>query len=87
MTLLPRERAIFGERLAQLLAASPLGSQSELARRSGLAESQISALLRGTRNDPSLSTLLALKKGLRLGSVEELLGPMPSESYSVGRSE
>ena len=37
------------------------------------------------RSDPSLSTLLALADALDLRSIDELLGPLPTESILEAR--
>jgi transcriptional regulator with XRE-family HTH domain len=60
---------------------SPL-SQRELARRTGLSPTTISELEQG-QHEPKLGTLLALRDGLGLGSIEELLGTMPSVALSA----
>lgn len=54
-------------------------SQRELANRSGLSPATVSQIERG-KHEPRLGTLLALSEALQIGSVEELLGPMPSSA-------
>ena len=58
----------------------------ELAERAGLSPNYIGTVENG-RRDPSLSTVLALAKGLRVPP-GELLGPvkeLSSEAYDIGR--
>ena len=58
-----------------------------LAERAGLSPNYIGTVENG-RRDPSLSTVLALAKGLRIAP-GELLGPvkeLSSEAYDVGRA-
>lgn len=58
----------------------------ELAERSGLSPNYIGTVENG-RRDPSLSTVLALAKGLRVAP-GELFGPikeLSSEAYEIGR--
>lgn len=70
-----------GGRIAELrLAQQPSAiSQRELASRSGLSPATVSQIERG-QHEPRLGTLLALSEALQIGSVEELLGPMPSSA-------
>lgn len=71
----------FGARVALLrqeLRPSAI-SQRELASRAGLSPATVSQIERG-RHEPRLGTLLALSEALQVGSVEELLGPMPSSA-------
>lgn len=85
-----RQIARFGERLRELRqrrGGEAAMSQRELGRLTGLSPSTVGQLERGL-HEPSLGTLLALRDALGLGSVEELLGPMPSETFtSLGRGE
>ena len=58
----------------------------QLAERAGLSPNYIGTVENG-RRDPSLSTILALAKGLRV-SAGELLGPvkeLSAEAYEIGR--
>ena len=59
-------------------------SQRGLAREAGLGIDTVRDLLAG-RSDPSLSTLLALADALDLRSIDELLGPLPTESILEAR--
>ncbi len=81
-SLSARELARFGARLRKLREDSSVErlSQRELARRTGLSPTTISELEDG-RHEPRLGTLLALAEGLGIGSIEELLGPMPSRAW------
>jgi len=57
-----------------------------LAERAGLSPNYVGSVENG-RRDPSLSTILALAKGLRVPP-GELLGPvkeLSSEAYDIGR--
>jgi len=64
-----RVRALRGDR-----------SQEDLARNAGVSDGTLSAIERG-RSDPRLGTLLRLVQALGIGSVEELLGPLPTSRY------
>jgi DNA-binding XRE family transcriptional regulator len=75
-----RDRAAFAERLSRLLAERQDLTRAALARKARLSESEIYALADGRRS-PNLTTLLALRQGLSLGSIEELLGPLPSHTF------
>jgi DNA-binding XRE family transcriptional regulator len=83
-----RQIARFGDRLRELRTrdagegARTVMSQRELGRLTGLSASTVGQLERGL-HEPTLSTLLALRDALGLGSVEELLGPMPSERFTA----
>lgn len=58
----------------------------QLAERAGLSPNYIGTVENG-RRDPSLSTILALAKGLRVPA-GELLGPvkeLSAEAYDIGR--
>jgi transcriptional regulator with XRE-family HTH domain len=57
-------------------------SQRELARRTGLSPRTIGQIEQG-RHEPRLGTMLVLRAALGAGSIEELIGPMPSESLSA----
>lgn len=73
----PRDRAVrqaFGQRLNELKGDD---TWYALAQRTQLHETYLKNLAAGER-DPSLSTLIKLMRGLKLCSIEELLGPMPS---------
>lgn len=89
-SLTARELARFGARLRELREENSVErlSQRELARRTGLSPTTISELEDG-RHEPRLGTLLVLAEGLAVGSIEELLGPMPSRAWlkSGGASE
>lgn len=56
-------------------------SYRQLATACGLRPGTISRLLTGRMENPPLRTLMALQKGLGLGSIEELLGQMPSQVF------
>jgi len=53
-------------------------TQSEAAIAAGLTRNSIASLEKSARPDPHLSTLLALMSAYGLGSIEELLGEVPS---------
>lgn len=81
-TILPPARdhaQEFGRRLTELRILSGW-TYRELAERSGLARGTVSKLLAGGQQ-PNLRQLLALQHGFGMGSIEELLGPLPSQSY------
>lgn len=80
--------ARFGERLRFLRLRDPNRrlSQRELARRTGLSPTTISELEQGL-HEPRLGTLLALREGLGVGSIEELLGPMPSSTLTTSADD
>jgi len=67
---------MFGERLSQLRLAQGL-SQSELARRSGLAPSAVNNLEHG-RRWPRATTLRKLAAGLNVPPTELLQGVTPN---------
>ena len=78
----------FGARLSALRQEAGL-SLRELAARAGLPVGSVSNICSG-RQQPNLGQLLALQRGLALGSVEELLGSFPSLTYetqSLGPTE
>ncbi len=81
--LTARQLARLGARIRDLrLRHAPHQlSQRELAQRTGLSPTTISQLEQG-RHEPRLGTMIALRDGLGLGSIEELLGPMPSGTLS-----
>lgn len=81
--LTARQLARFGDRLRDLRSRYPDEKLSlrELARRTGLSPTTIGELEQGL-HEPRLGTILALRDGLGLGSIEELLGPMPSAIMS-----
>lgn len=53
----------------------------ELAKLAGVSPGTLGELEQG-RHEPRLGTMLALRDALGLSSVEELLGPMPSETLT-----
>lgn len=53
-------------------------SQRGLAERSGLSPTTIGELEKG-QHEPRLGTMLVLRDAFGLGSIEELVGPMPSK--------
>lgn len=59
-------------------------SQRELARLTGLSPATVGELERG-KHEPRLGTMLVLRDALGLGSIEELLGPMPSAPPTTTR--
>ena len=79
--LTARQLARVAERLKELRGSAI--SQRELARRTGLSAGTIGQIEQG-RHEPRLGTLLALRGALGLGSIEELLGPMPSTALDSG---
>lgn len=83
--------ARYGARLGQTVA-SLRKSQGErlcgktmsrrgLAKAAHLSPGTIGKLEAGKIQKPSLRLLLALRAGLQLGTLEELLGPLPSHTY------
>lgn len=56
-------------------------SRRALAKAARLSPGTIEKLEAGDIKKPSLRLLLALRAGLRLGTIEELLGPLPSDTY------
>lgn len=76
MASLPRSSAVIGDGLRRLRTERGW-SLYRLANETGLSESYLGLLESGQR-DPKLSTLLKLARGLRIGSVELLLGPFGS---------
>jgi transcriptional regulator with XRE-family HTH domain len=89
---LARQVARFARRLrslrqeARLQAGGKAMSQRELARLSGLSPTTLGELERG-EHEPRLGTMLALRDALGLGSIEELLGPMPSAVMDQSEQE
>ena len=75
-TLSARERAQIGERLKSLRGKRPLRELGESAR---LSPSTINQIELGKRQ-PKLGTMLALCEALGLHSIEELIGPLPSQA-------
>jgi hypothetical protein len=75
-----RVRAAFAARLRELVNDRPEMTHGKLSKASGLPPGTIEAYLRGLRV-PSLTNLLALTRGLGLGSIEQLLGPLPSQTF------
>lgn len=58
-------------------------TQEQAAREAELTRNAIASLERSTFPDPRLSTLLRLMRAYGLGSIEELLGPTPSERLAT----
>lgn len=71
-----RESAQIGERLRSLRGKRPLRDLGESAR---LSPSTINQIELGKRQ-PKLGTMLALCQALGLHSIEELIGPLPSQA-------
>lgn len=71
-----RESAHVGERLRSLRGKRPLRDLGESAR---LSPSTINQIELG-RRQPKLGTMLALCQALGLHSIEELIGPLPSQA-------
>jgi transcriptional regulator with XRE-family HTH domain len=82
--LTARQLAQVAERLRELRGSAI--SQRELARRTGLSAGTIGQIEQG-RHEPRLGTLLALRGALGVGSIEELLGPMPSTALESVRED
>ena len=82
--LTARQLARVAERLKELRGSAI--SQRELARRTGLSAGTIGQIEQG-RHEPRLGTLLALRGALGVGSIEELLGPMPSTALESVRED
>lgn len=82
--LTARQLAQVAERLRKLRGSAI--SQRELARRTGLSAGTIGQIEQG-RHEPRLGTLLALRGALGVGSIEELLGPMPSTALESVRED
>lgn len=82
--LTARQLARVADRLKELRGSAM--SQRELARRTGLSPRTIGQLEQG-RHEPRLGTLLALRGALGVGSIEELLGPMPSTALESVRED
>jgi transcriptional regulator with XRE-family HTH domain len=74
-----RENAQIGERLKMLRGKTPL---RDLGERAQLSPSTINQIELG-RRQPKLGTMLALCRALDLHSIEELIGPMPSQTLRV----
>lgn len=70
-----RQLARLATRLRELRGDEP---QRRLASRTGLSATTIGELERG-KHEPRLGTMLALRDAWGLGSIEQLIGPMPSE--------
>lgn len=71
-----RVRATFVDRVADLRGTMTI---QDLADEAGLAHSTVAAWLSG-RREPKLTGLVALASALHLGSLEELLGELPSQA-------
>jgi transcriptional regulator with XRE-family HTH domain len=80
MTKLDAQHAEFCREVRRRREALGL-TQDELAERSGLTPNYIGTIENGKR-DPSLSTMMAIAKGLNL-QLGELLGPIPDISASA----
>jgi transcriptional regulator with XRE-family HTH domain len=78
-----RYLAQVGARLRELRGDE---SQRGLAARTGLSPTTIGQLEEG-KHEPRLGTMLALKDAFRLGSIEELIGPMPSTALVASPTE
>lgn len=65
-----------------MAARNPVWTRAELSDATGLSEGTIYNLERGLRS-PTLETLLSLTWAMGLGSVEQLLGPLPSAREQV----
>ncbi|MFN2638048.1 MAG: helix-turn-helix domain-containing protein [Gemmatimonadaceae bacterium] len=59
-------------------------TRRELSQATGLSEGSIYNLEKGRRS-PTLETLLSLVWALGLGSLDELLGPMPSSESQLSK--
>jgi len=70
-------RSRLGSRIRNLAATRGV-SQTALVKRTGLGRSTIEDLWWG-RSNPTLNTVLAVVYVLRLGSIEELLGPLGTQ--------
>src|ERR1051325_9327409 len=77
MTKLDAQHAEFCREVRRRREALGL-TQDELAERSGLTPNYIGTIENGKR-DPSLSTMMAIAKGLNV-KLGELLGPLPDIS-------
>lgn len=66
-----------GQRLRDIRVRRNL-TQEQAAHRAGLTRNTLVGLERKRFPDPHLSTLLGLMHAYELGTVEELLGPLPS---------
>jgi transcriptional regulator with XRE-family HTH domain len=66
-----------GQRLRRLRQARGL-TQEQAAAAAGLTRNTLGSLERERFPDPHLSTLLTLMHVYQLGTLEELLGPLPS---------
>lgn len=73
----PAVRAAVAERVQHL--SEGRYTRRALATKTGLGIGTVMDLFAG-RSDPSLSTMLALVEALDLRSIEELLGPLSTES-------
>ena len=73
----PAVRTAVAERVKQL--SDGRYTRRALASKTGLGIGTVMDLFAG-RSDPSLSTMLALVEALELRSIEELLGPLTTES-------
>lgn len=69
-----RQLARVGERIRKLRATASLRA---LAEQTGLSPATISQIENG-RHEPRLGTLLALQSAFGAGSLDELIGEMPS---------
>lgn len=70
----------FGARLSRLRKAAGMSAR-DLGSRTGISHSYLSRLERERSANPTLDTMLALQRAFGLGSLDELLGPMPSQLH------
>jgi DNA-binding XRE family transcriptional regulator len=66
-----------GQRLRQIRQRCGY-TQEQAAAAAGLTRNTLVSLERARFPDPRLSTLLALMRAYQLGSLEDLIGPLPS---------
>src|ERR1700728_396858 len=78
-----RESAQIGARLKELRGKRPLRDLGESAQ---LSPSTINQIELGNRQ-PKLGTMLALCAALGLHSIEELIGPLPSQTLRPRREQ
>lgn len=76
-----RQNARLRERLAALRQRAGL-SERALANKAGLSVGAVRSIGR-TEKGPTLGTLLALTRALRLQSIDHLLGPSPTALLST----
>jgi transcriptional regulator with XRE-family HTH domain len=91
MTTRNREQPPLGRRLVELRQRRRM-SQSDLARYSGLSAGIIQSIEQGRRQDPHLSTLLHLCRGLNVslfdlvGTGDEFLASLPPPPAAVSKT-